>query len=500
MLYRSFRYLVLSISSLAFLLVVPQVASACICAERPTALDAFERADEVVILRVVSVDKIENTANQYYVEGIRSTKMVVEKMFKGKLNVNDEIEFAQGTDSDCVKTFTEKSIGNQFLFYLSRPENLPRDPHDDSSKPGLWFVFRCGRSSELESAAADLLWLENRDKVKGKTRISGSLLGLRDSGVELEGRKVKFIGGTKTYETRTRKNGVFEIYDLPPGRYFVETEIPPGWKINAHSYRGSPNVLQKLFFEPGPISIKQLELTLTPKKKHTEIDIVFTEDNSVSGRVVGPRGMPVHGVCVYLLRAGQEPWERPYSCTDERGRFEITSIAEGEYVVAANPDNNLSVDDPFSRIFYPSVAERERATVIRIAPGETIENIDLVIPKLEETITIEGVLRYADGKPAADGSVKFIRAEDNQRLVTQTTDAEGRFRLRVLKGLTGKIFGEFTVYTNLFKNCPKVDELLAQSGRDATIVVTNSIKLPAVQSQYHIELALPFPQCERARK
>lgn len=31
----------------------------------------------------------------------------------------------------------------------------------------------------------------------------------------------------KTYETKTDENGVFEIYDLPPGKYFIEPEMPP---------------------------------------------------------------------------------------------------------------------------------------------------------------------------------------------------------------------------------------------------------------------------------
>ena len=46
--------------------------------------------------------------------------MVVERVFKGKLKIRDEIVFGQGGGADCIWTFDEESIGHQFLFYLKR--------------------------------------------------------------------------------------------------------------------------------------------------------------------------------------------------------------------------------------------------------------------------------------------------------------------------------------------------------------------------------------------
>ena len=45
---------------------------------------------------------------------------------------------------------------------------------------------------------------------------------------------IKIIGAQKTYETKTDKGGVFEIYDLPPGKYSIEPEMPAGWKIDQY--------------------------------------------------------------------------------------------------------------------------------------------------------------------------------------------------------------------------------------------------------------------------
>src|SRR5262245_743055 len=81
-----------------------QVAHACSCGPRPTVLDSYDSSDVVAILRVASVEK----AGDNYVDGVRSATLVVEKVFKGNLKVNDQVVFAQGGGADCVWTFNEK--------------------------------------------------------------------------------------------------------------------------------------------------------------------------------------------------------------------------------------------------------------------------------------------------------------------------------------------------------------------------------------------------------
>ena len=73
----SIRYFLLSICSLALLLSASQTASACSCGPKPTVLDAFENADEVIIARAVSVEKVQLSPNadeneRRYVYDVRS--------------------------------------------------------------------------------------------------------------------------------------------------------------------------------------------------------------------------------------------------------------------------------------------------------------------------------------------------------------------------------------------------------------------------------------------
>jgi Carboxypeptidase regulatory-like domain len=495
----SLRCLLFSVFSTALILAATETANACSCGPRPTVLDSFEKSDEVVIVRAVSVEKVQDPQDQNYVDGVKSATMVVEKVFKGKLKVRDEIIFGQGGGADCIWTFDEKSVGHQFLFYLARPEKLSYVP---SNEPGLWFAFGCGRSSELVGATEDMLYLENLSKVRGKTRISGSIGGGFDHpDIDVEGKKIKIIGPKKTYQTKTNKDGVFEIYDLPPGKYFIEPETPAGWKVDSRWLRYSQSVIGSEIGEPEMKSPKQFAVMLEPKK-HASVDIVLTVDNSVRGRVLDPTGRAMYGVCVYLLRPGQDAWG-PSDCTDEQGRFEITEVPEGEYVLVANQDGKPSSREPFLKIFYPNVMERERAAVINISAGDRVANLDIVIPKLEETVTISGVLRYSDGKPVAEKWVEFKVTTPNEKIdgdVNEQTDKAGRFNLRVLKGLTGELRAEDWLMKGLYKNCPKVDELVAKSGSNNVTVHSNVIKLTTEQDVYEVELTLPFPQCEKTKE
>lgn len=491
-----FRCLLFSVFSTALLLTVTKTANACSCGPRSSVLESLERADEVVIVRAVSVEKVKDTEDRHYVEGVRSTTMVVEKVYKGKLKVRDEIVFGQGNGANCIWTFNEKSVGHEFLFYLARPEKVA-SPYLALDEAGLWVAYGCGRSRELDDATEDLLYLENVSKLRGETRISGSIGGgYAYPDIDVAGKKIKIIGAKKTYQTKTNKDGVFEIYDLPPGQYFIAPEIPAGWKIDPMLFRFS-NVIED---EIG--SAKQVGVMLEPKK-HASVDIVFTIDNYVRGRVLDSAGRAMYQVCVYLLRPGQQDALGPSDCTDEQGRFEIKEVPEGEYVLVANQDGKPSSHEPFPRIFYPNVMERERAAVLNIRPGENVANLDIVIPKLEETVTISGVLRYSDGKPVVGKRVKFKVTTPNEKVhgdVNEETDKAGRFTLRILKGLTGEVAGEYWILRGLFKNCPKVDELIAKSGSDAVTVSSNVIKLTTEQDMYEVELTLPFPQCEKAKE
>lgn len=209
------RILVVSCIVVFFLGVRFTPASACVLLPIPTVLDAYECADVVIIARLVSIEKTREP-DPFHLN-IRSATMMVQKVFKGNIKVQEAISFAQGNGIDCLWTFDETMIGGEYLLYLNRP--------DEAS--GLWYVGQ-GRSSDVSNAANDLLYLNNLDKVQGRTRVSGTL----DDDFPVAGKIVRIIGKNKTFRTVTDEHGVYEVYGLPPGKYVIAPEMPFGWIID----------------------------------------------------------------------------------------------------------------------------------------------------------------------------------------------------------------------------------------------------------------------------
>jgi hypothetical protein len=215
----SFKYHFLFLTLIGSLINV-RIANACDCSGTSTVLASYEGASVVVIVRAVAAK--EAAPGEGY-EGISSTKMVIEKVFKGNLKAGDEMTFGQGHGGgECIWSFGKP--GQRFLFYLSPWEK----------RSNMWYVSACSRSRYLQGAedlSEDLLYLNRLKELSGKTRISGTIKIVNRAGISVEGRTIRILGGGKSYEAKTNKNGVYEIYDLPAGKYRIAPEVPMGWKL-----------------------------------------------------------------------------------------------------------------------------------------------------------------------------------------------------------------------------------------------------------------------------
>lgn len=475
----SFKYRLLL--ALIGLLLNVHIANACSCRPKPTVLAAYEGASVVVIARAVSVEKAEHGEGS---EGIRSTKMVVEKVFKGDLKVGDEMPFGQGGNTDCIWGFY-KPVGQRFLLYLG--------PREENSK--MWYVMSCGRSrgvEDTEDQIDDLLYLNRLKEVSGKTRISGTIQFVNGGDVSVEGRTIRILGGDKSYEVKTNKNGVYEIYDLPAGKYLIEPEGPGGWKLSEIWLRYS------LFLgdDQGRFP-KQIPIVLADKG-HTNLDVQYEIDTAIRGKVYDPNGNPMQGVCIGVQEQRENRAAGILDCTKEDGSFVLTRLARGNYFIVVNSGGKISSREPFKTFYYPNVFAREKAVAVAIREGESLEGINIYAPKTEETITIEGTLLYSDGQPVVKESVQF-KAEktkdDIEGDANASTDSNGRFSIKILKGLKGRLYGEMSAYTGKFENCPQLDSIIKKGGER---VETSAIEIQAESSLSDVELRYPFPSCKKA--
>ncbi len=479
----SFKHHFLFLTLIGLLLNV-HIANACSCMGTCTVGGSYEGASVVVIARAVSVEKAEPGAGY---GGIRSTKMIVEKVFKGDLKAGDEMTFGQGAGMDCIWGFDQQSVGRRFLFYLGPPEKASK----------MWYVGVCGRSREVqgsEEATDDLLYLNRLREVRGKTRISGTIRFINGADVNVEGRTIRIIGGDKSYEVKTNKSGVYEIYDLPAGKYLIEPEVPTGWKLSEFWPRYSL-LLHDQEKLPNKIPV------VLADKGHVSLDIEYLIDNAIRGKVYDPNGNPMQGVCIGVQEQGENRAAGILDCTKEDGSFAITTLVRGSYVLVVNSGGKISSREPFRTFYYPNVFEREKAVAIAIREGEILEGVNIYAPKTEETITIEGTLLYSDGKPAV-GAGAFVqfkaeRTKDNiEGDANAKPDPKGRFSIKILKGLKGRLYGEMYAYVGEFENCPQLDSMLEKTGQS---VVTPVIEVQAESDLSDVELRYPFPSCKRAR-
>jgi hypothetical protein len=463
------------------------IIKACSCIP-PSLEGAIEDSSNIVILKLQSVEKYREDEIGYGIDGIKQSRLTVEKVFKGNLKVGQELIFSQGGGADCVWTFDEDIIGFEFLFFLGNKTN----------ENNLWKGYVCSRSNTLKDAAADLMYLEKMSKVKGKTRLSGTVSqedkpaveGEKGSYNHLTGRTVTISGNGKNIKLKTDDNGVYEIYDLPVGKYKVTPEKIIGYK----------------FDDDGKDSV-QVEIE---SESLTEQDFEFTIDNSIGGIFRDSNGKPLKGVYLELLPARGEkaPYFYEGDATDENGVFEFKKIPKGTYVIVINQKNEISARQPFGTFYYPNKIKREEATEITIGADDHFKDLIITAPNTAETITISGVLLFDDGKPVFNEAVEFFNNIEDIRQIQKyqnpdsrvTTDENGRFNMRILKGQKGILFGLMSAYVGMYEKCPQLDNLIKAKGESLQHIETPVIQIEAISDRSEIEFKFPFSSCKKAKR
>lgn len=491
------KILVLFSFSIFTILFNIQPVIACSCAEKPTVLESYESANIIVETKLVSVEKFGAEKDRYERREIKSIKMVVDKVYKGNVKVGDKLIIGQGDGVSCAMTFDEKEIGKKMLFYLNESlDNYQNHRFDDKADAkNLSYVSFCGRSNYIEGATDDLLFLKKLDKVLGKTRISGTIYGWKDE-LNTSEIDVKIIGKDKTFQVKTDKNGVYEIYDLPVGKYTIEPQIPKGWKIADFDLSRSPSAFLIIKKTKYNVSVSLSE------QSHVGIDFAFVFDNSISGKVLSPSGEPMKNVRVSAIQTDSDKldsWGYADS-TNEKGEFVIETISPGKYNLVVNGDGKIDNDEPFGALFYPGVSDRENAGIVLIELNKFIENIVIQIPQTVDLIQIKGKLLYSDGKPVAEEDIKFIPIfKDKYDEISTESDNQGNFSLKIPKQAKGILFGDMYVYVNKFKNCEKLEQIIKEKGDNYFDITTNKLEIDAEENLLNINLIFPFPKCEKSK-
>ena len=210
---------------------------------------------------------------------------------------------------------------------------------------------------------------------------------------------LRFQSDRATVTTKTRPDGTFVVDRLPKGQYRIAADLPIGLKL-ADTILDEP--LEPIDVDSS--TCHHLFITAVPTTK-------------ISGRLIGPDGVPLDGVVGVNLFKAADPSFGLAEYQADGQPFEFTMVPPGDYVLAfGNPrPHALNPDHPFPDTYYPSAPDFASATVIHLAAGQQIVNADIHLPPGRPTRRLEVALNW-----------NGIRVADTFSVFVTTTTAGGQ--------------------------------------------------------------------------
>ncbi len=367
---------------------------------------------------------------------IQSVRIHVDEAFKG-VSGGQTVELHQG-GTDCDAKFR---TGEPAVFYLY-PGNTP----------GTWALPWCSRSvGSAEPHGDDLLFLKGLPKSAVGTRLSGEVKlfeippkrALNGSG-GIPDVRVKISGSSGSAQVVTNDTGVYEVFGLRPGRYSVKIDVPRGLKIWIPVVTGSEEDKSD-----------KAAVVLAPNGA-ASVDFLLQADTRLSGRVLDPNGAPIGSVCIDLqpVEGSGESGGRFFGCSQRNGRFEITMVPPGKYLLVARDEVRVGLLKSKSTLYYPGVRDRDKAVPVLLEASNYLEHVDLRLPSNEKRYKIAGRFQYADGAPVSGAQVNFT-AQQQGYSETSETGPDGLFTLPVIAGMEGQLTALLGVFEPVLKSCPE---------------------------------------------
>jgi hypothetical protein len=399
---------------------LPRMAEACSCVESGAACEDYWKASAVFLGRVETIARQSAKSSASQILADRRVTFTVLEAFSGVQNGTVEVTTGSG-GGDCGFAFRE---GGEYVVYARR-----------STPTGPLSVSLCSRTREVSRAASDLEYA--RAVASGapiQARISGDVVLATRS---LSRRPVPEPRPLADVAVRLERDGqTTRVVTGADGRFLAEG-------LKAGQYRARFDLSDGLYSEGWPKTIE-----LRDDRSCAEVHLAAFADGRVSGRAIDASGRPVAGLTIELTVAvGLDDAlgpERIRDLTDADGRYEITHIPAGRFVVAINTERDREGTLLQPRVFYPGVTSLASATGISLKAGERVELEDFVLPRDLVFVPVSGIVLDAGGSPAPNARVYLKGQAEADYILSEpaVTDAGGRFTLAAIAGRGYRLFAE----------------------------------------------------------
>ena len=309
---------------------------------------------------------------------------------------------------------------------------------------GKWSASVCDRSELLRSAKAELLTLRSlRDGSGLAPYIYGWLIDSTPRGREQDSdsEPIKNRGVTlrtedgKTLTAPTDEDGSFIFTNLTRSRYWFAASAL-GWSM-ADAERSE--MVQDLSKAP-----------CAEIRAH-----VTQEQGGFAGRIVasGSEQLPIKQTVAAIPADPKSGLHPRRGKADRSGRFKITRLEPGEYVLAINvadPPGEVDEEDgPTERTsrylpaYYPNVPHMDSATRFIAERGRNVEMPVWKLPKQGMTHEYSGRVLWPDETPAKGARLRVYVESTGTHVVTKrTSEEDGSFSFEGMAGLKYKVSAE----------------------------------------------------------
>jgi hypothetical protein len=241
-----------------------------------------------------------------------------------------------------------------------------------------------------------------------------------------------FKSGARAY---TQVDGTFVLKNVPAGDHQLEI-LYPGY-VRVGNWDGIKQDADADTIRNLNNIESQARVTVLPDRTTNSIVTIF-RGAELNGTITYDDGSPASGFVVnatYVItpansasstntpaKASLGPGNS--ATTDSHGRFQITGLIEGTYIVATRNDERFA---PFSTYFGNTV-EASKATQVTVKGGEGRTDLDIQI-SVNNLHQVRGILITADRQPMAKASVQLNFADDtdNEEVRLATTSEDGSF-------------------------------------------------------------------------